>query len=145
MATKEFLRALRKKHHLGEFSRKHLGVSKPKRPAKTKRRKLRRAIRTGVVKMARRGRKGRKSSSGMVGRGSLMSGLIKPKGLIASALIGAGTATLVENAGLANTIPYGKYVAGGVTAGVGGVAGVFVRDMLKGTAPSGSSSGTIMY
>jgi len=95
--------------------------------------------RTGGFSMARRSKRSRRSS-GFGGKG-LMSGVIKPKGIIASMLIGAGTATLAENSGITNAIPYGKYVAGFGTAGVGGVAGVFARDMIKGQLGKSSISG----
>jgi hypothetical protein len=86
-----------------------------------------------------------KKSSGGFKSKNLMNGLIKPTGIIQSALIGAGTATLAENAGITNAIPYGKYVAGFATAGAGGVIGVFARDMLKGGVSGGSSSGVVLY
>jgi hypothetical protein len=98
--------------------------------------------------MARKRHSRRSSRGGIVGRGSLMSGLIKPKGLIASALVGAGAATLAENAGIATMVPYGKYVAGGVVGGVGGLIGVFARDMIKGmngSLPTASVGGYSSY
>lgn len=93
--------------------------------------------------MVRRKKRSRgRSRGGMIGKGSLMSGLIRPKGLIASALIGAGAATLAENSGITSNIPYGKYVAGGLVGGVGGVAGVFARDMIKGQLGKISTGGS---
>ena len=68
-----------------------------------------------------------------------MSGIIKPKGILASLIIGAGAATLMENTGLANQIPYGKYVAGFGVAGIGGIGGVFLRDMIKGQFATSST------
>jgi hypothetical protein len=84
-----------------------------------------------VSVMARR-RYSRRSSS--FGGGGLMSrGLIRPTGLISSALMGAGAATLAEN-----TIgqPLGNLTgpaAGFAVGGIGGALGAYARTMLKGT------------
>jgi len=92
--------------------------------------------RTRGVQMARYRKRARSSSKGMMGgivhKGSLTSGLVRPSGILQQAILGAGAATLAENSGLSNFSPYAKYVAGGAVGGIGGVAGVFLRDMLKG-------------
>ena len=72
----------------------------------------------------------RRRSSGLLG-GSMMTGIIKPRGLLGQAILGAGAATLAENTGLASGVPLAKYVAGGAVGGIGGIMGVFARDMLK--------------
>lgn len=90
--------------------------------------------------MARKRRFSARRARGGIGGGKLMSGLIKPTGLIGAAILGAGAATLAEKVGITNAIPYGNYVAGFAVGGIGGAAGVFARDMLKGgTASSGSA------
>jgi len=53
-------------------------------------------------------------------------------------LVGMGGATLSDNLGLSNAVPYGKYIAGAgagkiaKTGVLSGVIGVFARDMVKG-------------
>lgn len=89
----------------------------------------------GVRTMARK----RKSHSKRSGGLNLKHGIIPVSGLLAGALIGAGAATLADNAGLSAKVPFGKYVAGGAVAGLPGIAGVFLRDMIKGTTSSGMS------
>jgi len=68
-------------------------------------------------------------------------GLFTPKGLIASALLGAGAATLAEKI-VPQVIPYQGAAIGFVVGGVGGAAGAFAREMLKGGIGSMPSSGS---
>jgi len=93
--------------------------------------------------MAKRGKRRASRSRGGLGIGKLQSGIFRQHGLIQDALIGAGAATLADNTGISNMVPYGKYAAGGLVAGVGGVLGVFVRDMLKGS--TGTSTGGSIF
>lgn len=131
MATKEFLRKLRQKHHLGEY--------RLKRGKKAKTIKIRRAkgshkrVKRRVFHMARR----KKHSFG--GRKSgIMGGLYKPTGFIAAMLLGAGAATLSEKV-LPQMIPYQNAAVGFVVGGVGGAAGALAKDMLKMSVGSGST------
>jgi hypothetical protein len=108
-----------------------------KAKTKTKKRTRKRGI-----SMARRKKHSRKSFGG----GSLMNGIIRPKGLIASALIGAGAATMVENMGFTPLGNLSGVGAGFATAGVGGAVGAFARDALKGKLGgliSGSTSSEV--
>jgi len=115
-----------------KMRRLRLGVaSKPKRK---KARRLR-----SVVNVARRRRSSRRASSGFGGRG-LMSGLYHPKGIIASALLGAGAATLTEK--VVNIHPLQGVAVGFIVGGVGGAAGAYARDMLKGTNMLGVQVGS---
>ncbi len=89
------------------------------------------------VQMARK-KHYRSYSSG----GKLSKGFIHPTGLIAAALLGAGAATLADNIGVSNAVPFGKYIAGFAVGGIGGVGGVFVRDMIKGG--TGTTAGSAL-
>jgi len=73
----------------------------------------------------------RKGSYG-VSKGGIMSGIIKPHGLIASALIGAGAATLIENTGFKPLGDMTGLAAGFAVGGIGGAAGAFARNAIKG-------------
>lgn len=136
-ATKAFLRALRKKHHLGEFRLKRKKSSKRKKiyPKKIKRR---------VQNMARKRYRSR-SSSGF-GGGKLMRGLFTPKGIIASALIGAATGLIAERV---IGQPLGQWTApaaGFVTGGIGGAAGAYAIKMLPQLmGGQASASATAVY
>lgn len=109
------LRALRQKYGLGEFK----GTKKVKRARKTR----------SVVRMARRSKRSSRGSG--FGLGRLGKGIFTPKGILASALLGAGAATLVGNALGEDKFPYQGPVVGFVVGGVGGAAGAFARDMIK--------------
>jgi len=94
--------------------------------------------------MARR-RTSRRSGLGGFGGGKIMNGLIKPQGIFANVLLGAGAAEIADNLGVANAIPYGKYLVGWAVGGVGGVGGVVARDMLKGNLLGSVSSSAGNY
>lgn len=96
-------------------------------------RKLKRKTKRRVSTMPRRyKRRARRTAGGLIGRGSIMSGIVKPKGLLAAMVIGVGAASIAEQTGITNAIPFGKYLVAGATGGVGGLAGVFVKDMISG-------------
>lgn len=78
------------------------------------------------------------SSGGFGGRG-MMSGIIKPRGLIAAIILGAGAATLAEKI-MPQVIPYQNAAIGFAVGGIGGAVGALGRDMLKG----GISGGTVV-
>jgi hypothetical protein len=80
----------------------------------------------------------RRSSSGLSTRG-LMGGLYKPKGIIAGALIGAGTA-LVASKLIGQQIPYQGPIAGFVTGGLPGAAAAYALQMF-----TGGNGGGIAY
>ena len=83
----------------------------------------------GGFTVARR-RVSHRRGGGFGGRG-MMSGIIKPKGLIAAIILGAGAATLAEKI-LPPVIPYQSAAVGFAVGGVGGAVGALARDMLKG-------------
>ena len=80
-----------------------------------------------------------KSSGSSFGGGKLTRGLFPVKGIIASALIGAGIATLQEKL-LPQVLPYQSEIAGFAVGGIGGAAGSFARGMIKGTTAGGTPS-----
>jgi len=134
-ATKAFLRALRKKHHLGEFrtvgKRKRVGRKRKIYTKKTRR----------FSTMAKR-RSHRRSSGGMFGfgGGGIMKGIVKPRGILADVILGAGAATLTEN--LVGK-PLGEWTgvaAGFAVGGLGGAAGAYGRSLVKGIL--GGTTGT---
>jgi hypothetical protein len=98
MATKEFLRKLRQKHHLGEYSRKAVkrpvGIARPKRAKK----------KTGGFHMAKKhySRKARSMNLGILG--------VAYKG----ALMGIGAATAVNTLTSGEKIPFQSELAGGI-------------------------------
>jgi len=104
---------------------------------KSKKNKKRKSY-SGGIKMAKK--KGYKRS----GRSSFMTrGFLPVGGLIGSALIGAGAAELQEKF-LPQAIPYQSVAAGFLVGGVGGAAGAFARNMLKGNTGT-SSAGVTGY
>lgn len=79
------------------------------------------------VSMARR--RSHRSVSGS-SRSFMNKGLYSPKGILASALVGAGAATLAEKV-LPQVIPYQGAVIGFSVGGIGGAVGAVARDALK--------------
>lgn len=69
-----------------------------------------------------------------------MGGIIKPKGLIAAIILGAGAATLAEKF-VPQVIPYQNAAVGFAVGGVGGAVGALARDMLKGGIGTTASGG----
>jgi hypothetical protein len=131
-ATKAFLKALRKKHHLGEFrtaKRKKVKVSRHK---KVKSRK-------GVRHMARK-RRHAKSRGGFGKKNMMMKGIFPLAGIMAGVIIGLGAASLNDK--LPQVLPYQKYAAGFAVAGLPGVGGVLLRDFLSGQPILGGNAGT---
>lgn len=102
---------------------------------------------TGVSQMARRRRttrrvyttRARRRSSGGFGGSKLTRGIFPVKGIIASALIGAGIATLQEKF-LPQMIPYQSAVLGFAVGGIGGGIGAFSKSMLSGTTGTAISN-----
>lgn len=88
--------------------------------------------------MARRRRTSSRSSG--FGGGKMMGGLYHPKGIVANALLGAGAATLTEK--VINIHPLQGVAVGFVVGGIGGAAGAYARDMLKGTNLLGTQAGS---
>lgn len=101
-----------------------------------RKRKVRRL--RSVRTMVRRRRASRRSS-GFGGRG-MMGGLYHPKGIVANALLGAGAATLTEK--VVNIHPLQGVAVGFIVGGVGGAAGSYARDMLRGTNLLGTQAGS---
>lgn len=135
-AVKERLRKLRQKFHLGEFRK-----NKPKRTRSVRVRTVR-VKRKRAVTMARHRKRTSHRSSGFGMGGMLGHGIIRPKGIIAQALLGAGAATLAENA-IGQAIPYQNLAVGFAVGGVGGAAGAFARDAVKGILNKGSTSSSV--
>jgi hypothetical protein len=104
-----------------------------KRARRVKHRKARR-----LYTMAKR-RYSRRRSGGGGSRG-IMGGIIKPKGLIAAIILGAGAATLAEKF-VPQVIPYQNAAVGFAVGGVGGAVGALARDMLKGGIGTTASGG----
>jgi hypothetical protein len=100
---------------------------------KRKAKRIRVKTKRRAVRMARR----RKSKSFGGGGSKLSRGLFPVHGIVASALIGAGAATLQEKF-LPQMIPYQGEAIGFAVGGVGGAAGAFARSMLKGGSTGGS-------
>jgi len=92
-----------------------------KRGSKTKRKKA-------GGSMARK--KKSYSRRGGMSRISLQKGIFPVGGILASALIGAGAATLQEKFA-PQVIPYQGVAAGFAVGGIGGAIGAAVRDILK--------------
>jgi hypothetical protein len=83
---------------------------------------------------------------GTMGMGFLNKKFLPMGGFIQGALLGAGAATIADNTGLSNVVPYGKYVAGAAVGGIiPGIAGVFIRDMVKGVVNLGGPSNGGVY
>ena len=129
MATKEFLRKLRQKHHLGEYRLKRGKKAKTRKLRVSHKRKRR------VFSMVRHRKK--HFSGGR--RSGIMNGLYKPTGFVAAMLLGAGAATLSEKV-LPRMIPYQNAAVGFVVGGVGGAAGALAKDMLKGIVSGGTTT-----
>lgn len=106
----------------------------------SRKRKIKVRHHRGVLSVARK-RYHRSSHRGL-GGGKLMNGIIKPTGLIQSILIGAGTATLIENTGITPLGNMTGVAAGFATAGIGGALGAYARGMLKGTVSGTTVSGS---
>ena len=130
-AVKERLRKLRQKFGLGEYrNKKKLRVlSKPKRPKRTKRR---------MMQMVKR-RRSSSSKGSFGGNAMLTRGIIKPTGLIQSALVGAGAASLQEKV-VPQVLPLQGVAAGFIVGGIGGAAGAYARQLLGGQTGSISNS-----
>jgi hypothetical protein len=93
----------------------------------------------GVRIMAKKRRSSRRSGLSSLGGGLMSKGLYSPKGIIASVLIGAGAATLAEKV-VPQVIPFQAEAIGFVVGGVGGAAGAFARNALKGIVSGSSNS-----
>jgi len=100
---------------------------------KKKKQKKKRRVRS----MARK-RTSRKS--GGFGGNKLMNGIIKPSGIIGQMIMGAGAATLVENVGITPLGANTGIAAGFLVGGIGGAAGAFARNAIKGRISLGNSS-----
>ena len=126
-------------------------VKSGSKKAKVNRVKVARKIRVkrkrGVFSMARfkKRRVSRGRMGGLVGRGSLMSGLVRPKGLLESALVGYAVADVINSpiAAPIQGIPFIDYAGAFATAGVGGVLGAAARNMLSGKPLIGGHGSSI--
>ena len=116
------MKALRSGGKKRPVAAKHLGVA---RRVKKRRR----------IYMAKR-KFGRRSS----GRKSFMSGIAKPTGLLAAALIGIGAAS--ASALIPINVPYKEEVAAFAVGGVPSAAAVL---LLKGISGTGSQTGMFNY
>jgi hypothetical protein len=99
-------------------------VKAPKKRVSTKRKLKRR-----FSNMPRRYKSRRVRS---IAGGAMSRGVVPVSGILASALIGAGAATLAEKV-VPQFIPYQGPIIGFAVGGIGGAAGAFARDVLKGT------------
>lgn len=101
----------------------------------------------GVSMVRRRSRRAyarpRARSRGITSN-KLMKGIFPVGGIIASALVGAGIATLQEKF-LPQMIPYQSALAGFAVGGVGGAAGALARDMVKGGTSAVGNGGVTGY
>ncbi len=127
MATKEQLRKMREKYHLGEYSNK---AKKHKATRKRTRSPRRHASKGGS--MTKRGRRrGRRSGGLLSGKGMLggklgLGGGIM--GLVGTAAIGYFLAPMVANMVPVN-IPFKAPITGFVLAGPAGAAGAYLASM----------------
>lgn len=161
-AVRERLRAMRKKYHLGEYSKKAIAnsynsVSRPEYQIKTRRRKAKprfnymqyneafkygkkrkfRAVKRRSFSMAKHRKSSRKG--GLLSGGSLMTGIIKPKGMIAAAIIGVGAAAAANHVLGGERMPYQSEVIGFLTGGpIGAGANFLLKNM--GNVLGGSST-----
>jgi hypothetical protein len=129
MATKEFLRKMRQKYHLGEYSKKSINktyasVSKPSKPKRIKRK------RTRGVFMAKRRRTSKRGNS-FGGGNKLMNGFIQPKGIIAKALLGIAVSELSDSFA-PQMVPYQGALLAGLVSGVPGAAAAYGINTLQG-------------
>ena len=86
--------------------------------------------------MARRYRAHRSRRSSGLGGGSLMNGLLRPKGIIAAAIIGLGASALASY--IPVNIPYKNTIAAFALGGVpGAVSAVLVGNMGAGASGTG--------
>lgn len=96
----------------------------------------RKKVKRRVENMVKRRKSGSRSFGG---KGMISKGLYSPKGIIASMLIGAGAATLAEKV-VPQVIPYQGEAIGFMVGGVGGAAGAFARNALKGMSGGATSA-----
>lgn len=92
---------------------------------KVKRRKSAKVKRSrGGSKMAKKRGFKRRAAGGILGGGSMMNGIIKPRGMLQSALIGIGAAATARQ--FINVHPLQDEAIGFATGGVIGAASVFI-------------------
>jgi len=129
MATKEALRKLRQKFHLGEYRK-----NKPSKPKRTRNKRTKR----GVQFMAKR-RRSTKRSGNSFGGNKLMNGFIQPKGILAKALMGVAISEISDSFA-PQMLPYQGVILAGIVGGIPAAAGAFGVNTLQGKNVSKTSN-----
>ena len=83
----------------------------------------------------------RRAMGGLIGKGSLMSGIVKPKGMIGNAVTGIGAAAIANELLGGEKFPYQSEAIGFITGGIAGGIGVFAlknMNLAINRAPSAS-------